>query len=385
MSDQRTRLPIKIVDPTTDANAAGVDSDDNLKVILGVNDGVDVGDVDVATMPATAAEAAALPGVVMVVAGDDGTDTHILQLDTSGSLKAVLQAADGIDIGDVDIATQANEETDDDDVADGQTAQRVISLGFGHDGSSWERLATDGSGALNAILSANDGIDIGDVDVATMPGTAAESAALPSEFVVVAGDDGVDTHPLQVDANGYLKAVLEGGPTGASALEVQGTAADGAAAAGDPVQVGGVDGSANAQSLKTDTDGHLQVDVLTGGGTDSPTNPTIDTANSTDTAAGSPADLDSAEIAEAEKLWEVHISASVPFKAQIKIVEDGTPRNISALMFAQAGQTIIWRTPHRNFAEHAGAQAGLDVFRATVTNMDNSEAADLHAAFYYST
>ena len=52
--------------------------------------------------------------------------------------------------------------------------------------------------------------------------------------------------------------VIVGG-SGASSTQVQGTAADGAAAVGNPVQIGGVDGSANAQSLLTDTSGRLTV------------------------------------------------------------------------------------------------------------------------------
>lgn len=52
--------------------------------------------------------------------------------------------------------------------------------------------------------------NIGDVDVITMPGTAAESSALPGVFVVVAGDDGTDTHPLQMSATGDLKVTLDG-------------------------------------------------------------------------------------------------------------------------------------------------------------------------------
>lgn len=44
-------------------------------------------------------------------------------------------------------------------------------------------------------------------------------------------------------------------PTGASAQQAQGTAADGAAAVGNPVQVAGKDGSGNVQALRTFTDG----------------------------------------------------------------------------------------------------------------------------------
>lgn len=43
--------------------------------------------------------------------------------------------------------------------------------------------------------------------------------------------------------------------SGASASQVQGTAADGAAAVGSPVQVGGKDGAGNVQALLTGTDG----------------------------------------------------------------------------------------------------------------------------------
>ena len=60
--------------------------------------------------------------------------------------------------------------------------------------------------------------------------TAAEGAALPAEFTVVAGDDGTDTHPLQQDASGSLKVVLQAG-----------TAAYGKLAANAGVNVGSVD------------------------------------------------------------------------------------------------------------------------------------------------
>jgi len=58
-------------------------------------------------------------------------------------------------------------------------------------------------------LAANSGVDIGDVDVISIPATATEAAALPSVFMVVAGDDGTDTHPLQTNAVGDLKVTLD--------------------------------------------------------------------------------------------------------------------------------------------------------------------------------
>lgn len=50
-----------------------------------------------------------------------------------------------------------------------------------------------------------------------------------------------------------------GGGTGTSASQAQGTAADGAAAVGNPVQTGGVDGSGNVQAFATDTSGNQAV------------------------------------------------------------------------------------------------------------------------------
>ncbi|MFQ5492234.1 MAG: hypothetical protein ACE5GE_16080, partial [Phycisphaerae bacterium] len=77
---------------------------------------------------------------------------------------------------------------------------------------------------------------IGSVSVTSMPGTAAEAAALPSSFVVVAADDGTDTHPLQVDINGNLKTVAQ---ASTATQEVVGDAAENATAAGNPVLSGG--------------------------------------------------------------------------------------------------------------------------------------------------
>lgn len=70
--------------------------------------------------------------------------------------------------------------------------------------------------------------------------------------------DGTNVQAMSCNSSGELKVVAG---TGASATEVQGTAADGAAVAGKPVLMGGQDGT-NAQSIKTDSSGELQVDVL---------------------------------------------------------------------------------------------------------------------------
>ena len=73
---------------------------------LAANSGVDIGDVDVTSMPADTfvAEDGSL-GKGVLVQGDDGTDRHNLQTDANGYLKTVAQANDGVDIGDVDVAS----------------------------------------------------------------------------------------------------------------------------------------------------------------------------------------------------------------------------------------------------------------------------------------
>ena len=44
-------------------------------------------------------------------------------------------------------------ETEDDNISDGQKTIKVINLLYGHNGSNWERVATDGSGNLKIVLS----------------------------------------------------------------------------------------------------------------------------------------------------------------------------------------------------------------------------------------
>lgn len=61
--------------------------------------------------------------------------------------------------------------------------------------------------------------------------------------------------PLTVQGNSSGEALPVTTPTGASSSTVQGVAADGAAVAGNPVLVGGVDTAGNAQSILTSTAG----------------------------------------------------------------------------------------------------------------------------------
>lgn len=177
--------------------------------------------------------------------------------------------------------------------------------------------------------------------------------------------------------------------TGSSAQQVQGTAADGAAAAGNPLRVAGVDGSGNVQDIRTDADGHLQVDILSGGGGggETPTSPVIEADSVSSVAAGadSGTNLRTADLGGATKyLTMVILTASVPFKGIIRTVVNGSVADTYATLFGRAGDTIVWVPPHKEYGKKAfSANAGFDGFEVLMTNMDTSEAADLYATFYY--
>lgn len=111
--------------------------------------------------------------------------------------------------------------------------------------------------------------DVGATDDAAVEGDAAGTLSAKARGLQKAVGTTADA-AVETDAAGTLKAHVRGLVaiqadliTATSAGAVQGAAADGAAAVGNPVQVGGVDGGGLAQALAVDTDGQAQVDVLT--------------------------------------------------------------------------------------------------------------------------
>jgi len=334
--------------------------------------------------------------------------------------------------------------------ADGVAPNANPNLIGGFDGTLTQTIKTDAAGELQVdvltipVAPANDGVDIGDVDVTSViPLTGATNLGKAQDSPVGATDTGVamlavrddalsaitpaadDYAVLRVDANGalwtrddILEAVVAGselqvdvvaplpagtnaigklspntgvdigdvdvlsGPTGASAFEVQGTAADGAAAVGNPVLVAGEESGGNAQSLLVDSLGHLQIDVLTGGGAETPTNPSTEDVTSAALASGAQVDLDSTDVgATTQKLTQLDISASVPIKAIVMTVADAV-ETIHTVLFVPANGNITFRPPHRNYITQGAAGAGFDGFRVDVKNMDNVEAGDVYCTYY---
>ncbi len=362
-------------DAAGNERGANVTAANELNVIATAQPGVDIGDVDVLSI---------IPGVGATNLGKAESAAHtsadvgVMSLGVRVDAETPL-AADGqyipfmmSSVGRLLVETQGGaggtSETDSDpftpatdayvpvggifddvapaDLAEGDggvvrmSAVREMYMNI-RDGAGGERSANvTAAFELNVIATAQPGVDIGDVDILS-------------------------------------------GPTGASALEMQGTAADGAAAVGDPVQIGGTEAGGNMQTLRTDADGHLQVDILTGGGSDTPANPARTFSSSTDTAAAATFNADGPESGNSTtKLTGFDVSASVPVKVEVQTVADDSGTTINVL-FAQAGECCSWRAPHRDFYSVAHPDnAGFDGFRLAITNLDNENAANLYGTLY---
>ncbi len=160
---------------------------------------------------------------------------------------------------------------------------------------------------------------------------------------------------------------------------------------GDTVAAGmtgfGMSGSdgANDQLITTDASGHLQVDVLTGGGSDTPATPVVLDTTIAALAAGveSTTELRTAEEGgNTVALAGIDLASSVAARWEITQVDNDVSAIIT-ILFTQSGQSLLWRPPHRAYTTVTfGATGGFDGFQVLGTNMDTSEAADLYATFY---
>jgi hypothetical protein len=249
-------------------------------------------------------------------------------------------------------------------VADGD-AVAAGTKGFivlGTDGANYQVLKTDATGSLQVDIESSVALDT-ELPAAAALADNAANPTTPTVGAALLGFDGTNWDRIYTVADG-----------------------DTVAAATKGFLVLGTDGT-NYQVVKTDTAGELQVDVLTGGGTDTPTSPTRDNLTSAAVAAGATANLDSADLGgTTSKLWGVHISASVPTKYVIVDVENAVEGATYATGFGRAGEVVQWKAPHRDFANKTfAANAGFDGWRVKITNLDTSEAADVYSTIYRAT
>lgn len=134
--------------------------------------------------------------------------------------------------------------------------------------------------------------------------------------------------------------------------------------------------------VRTANTGRLQVDVITGGGSDTPTNPVNTHVTSASLAAGASVDLDTAEAAS-KKLARAWVWSSVPYRVRFYTVDNAVEStNPVGVGGGAAFQSFEFKPPHRDYIT-LGATAGLDAFRAEVTNLHGTDAADVYAQFMY--
>ncbi len=109
-------------------------------------------------------------------------------------------------------------------------------------------------------------------------------------------------------------------------------------------------------------------------------------ASSTDLAATSSTNLDSAQISVGTtgELLALMITSSVPLKGILRTVLNAVESSDLAVFFAAAANNELIMMPSKKFFTQAhDAGAGLDGFRVNVTNLDGSAASDVYCTFFY--
>jgi len=128
--------------------------------------------------------------------------------------------------------------------------------------------------------------------------------------------------------------------------------------------------------------GRLQVDVITGGGSDTPTNPVVNYQTSVAVAAGAEVDLTTPEAAD-KKLARIDVWCSVAYRARVftvdNAVESTDPLGVGG---GAAHESWVFQPSHRNYVT-LGNTGGLDAFRVEIINLDDNQAADAYATFHY--
>lgn len=201
--------------------------------------------------------------------------------------------------------------------------------------------------------------------------------------------------PLQVDAVGALYTRI------ASAVALDVSAATVTVDSELPAAVALADATANPtvpgvgsflqgfngatwDRIRTANTGRLQVDVITGGGSDTPTNPVTQFKQVVDLANGASSDLDTtADTAAGKKLAKVSVWSSLAYEVSIHTVDNSVESTDPIAVGGGAPMsTFQYSPPHRNY-HILGTTAGTDAFRVKVQNLDDSLAADVNAAIQF--
>lgn len=216
-----------------------------------------IGDVDVLTEPATAADGAlGLPAVTKVISGWDGANVQAISTDANGELQVdVLSMVPGTGATDLGKAEDAVHSSGDVGVMS-LAVRNDAGVALAADGD-YIPLSTDSTGRLRVDAAVNEA------------GTAADGAAAPAVGKMMGAYDGVNLQYVSCDANGELQVDIVGSlPAGTNnigdvdVLTEPATAADGSTGLPAVVKViGGFDGT-DIQAVSTDVNGRLNVNIV---------------------------------------------------------------------------------------------------------------------------
>lgn len=279
------------------------------------------------------------------------------------------------------------------------TAPAVGAFTMVWDGSTWDRAPGTSADGLLVNLGGNNDV--------TVSGTVTVDSELPNA-ALLADDTATPTVPgvgafgmyydgatwdmmrgdatdgMLVNLGGNNDVTVTGTVTVDSELPAAGALADDTANPTVPgvgaFLMGYDSGNTNWNRVEVDDAGHLQVDVLTGGGTDAPTNPVNEYVTSASLASEGSANLDTSDVG-AKKLEQIEVWSSRAFKAELYTIEnDVASSDPIAIGGADSFGTFTWKAPHPDFVE-VSSSAGTDGFRVTVTNL-GTQAVDVYATFH---
>lgn len=230
------------------------------------------------------------------------------------------------------------------------TAPGVAAFLMGWNSATWDRLKSTTANGLVVDVSRVQGTVTTSLASTTITGTVTVDSELPAAAALA-----------DATANPTVPGV------GAFAMGYNGTTWD---------------------RVRTANTGRLQVDVITGGGTDTPTSPVSKYATNSAQAANAAFDFDSASLTSAGtiKLTKVIWSSSVMTKCEVKNDVNSVLTTMT-VGFAQPGMTGVLEPPGtrtgRNYWAIAFSASGTNLFRATITNLDVSDAADTYCTLFY--
>lgn len=258
-----------------------------------------------------------------------------------------------------------------------------------------QRMAVDASGRITANINGTVTVD---TELPTAAAISAENTAAPTAPSVYsfnmlfdganwdrAAGTSVDGALVNLGANNDV-TVTSGSITADTELLAAAAMAD-ATANPSITQIAGYMMGFNGTTwdrVRTANTGRLQVDVISGGGVDTPTNPVNNYDTTATVSAGSTDNHDTVDFGAAtKKVSQIIMGASVPLKGELQYVDNAVGTTLG-VFFTPAGTSQSFKPPHRNFWSHTfTANAGFDGFRLIRTNLDASEAADVYSVIQY--